>query len=75
MTRCLTMEQELPVDVPVAIIAAGRDHMLTMAEAGARTTLANRPVLMFRITDGVPYVVCHRDGEIIRIDAAKSRRA
>jgi hypothetical protein len=49
--------------------------MLTIAEAGARTSLANRPMLMFRITDGVPNVVYRRDGEIVWIDPAKTRRA
>ena len=49
--------------------------MLTIAEAGARTTLANRPMLTFRITDGVPNVVYHRDDEIVGDDPAKTRRA
>jgi hypothetical protein len=49
--------------------------MLTIAEAGARTTLANRPMLTFRITDGVPDVVYREAGEIVRIDPAKTHRA
>jgi hypothetical protein len=49
--------------------------MLTIAEAGARTTLANRPMLTFRITDGVANVVYRGDDEIVRIDPAKTRRA
>ncbi len=69
------MEQELPVDVPPAIMAAGGDHMLTIAEAGARTSLANRPMLTFRITDGVPNVVYRRVDEIVWTDPAKTRRA
>ena len=49
--------------------------MLTIAEAGARTSLANRPMLTFRITDGVPNVVYRRDDEIVWTDPAKTRRA
>jgi hypothetical protein len=49
--------------------------MLTIAEAGARTSLANRPMLTFRITDGVPNVVYRRDDELVWVDPAKTRRA
>lgn len=49
--------------------------MLTIAEAGARTSLANRPMLTFRITDGVPNVVYRRVDDIVWIDPAKTRRA